>query len=52
MYEIIINGQTRAVVDNRIQATAIFDFYRKEKRLFNITELTLIDVNNGRCIEG
>ena len=52
MYEIIINGKTQAVVDNRVQATAIYNFYRTEKMLFNIKSLVLLDVNNNRCIEG
>lgn len=52
MYEIIINEKTVAVVDNRVQATAIYNFYRTEKMLFNIKSLVLLDVNNNRCIEG
>ena len=37
MFEVIINGRTVLATEKREQACALFDFYRKEKRLLNIS---------------
>lgn len=51
-YEVIINGATVLATTNRNQACALFDFYRNEKALFNITEIILMNAENQYFFEG
>lgn len=52
MFEVIINGRTVLATDRKEQACALFDFYRKEKKLFNITEIILLNAEQRYFFEG
>lgn len=51
-YEVIINGETTLATTNVNQATALFDFYRARKKLFNINEIVLINAEQQYFFEG
>lgn len=51
-YEVIINGDTILATTNRHQACAVFDFYRKEKALFNIREIIIMNAENQYFFKG
>ena len=51
-YEVIINGDTILTTTNRHQACAVFDFYRKEKALFNIREIIIMNAENQYFFKG
>ena len=51
-WEVIINDVTVIATTNKAQATAIFDFYRKEKVLFNIEEIIIMNGEEKFFFEG
>lgn len=51
-YEVIINGETKLATTNVNQATALFEFYRHRKKLFNIHEIILLNAENQFFFEG
>lgn len=54
MYELIINGRTIYTTPNKTDATmkALWDFYKANKVLMNITDLTIINVEERFVFDG
>lgn len=51
-WEVIINNKTIYAGENKAMATALFDFYRKEKALFKIYEIIIMNGEEHFFFEG
>lgn len=52
MFEVIINGKTVIETNKREEAEAVFNFYRAEKKLFNIHEIIFMNPELLEFFEG